>query len=103
MGRGKGGYVNAAKYWTPLKAAQARKTAIHTAANDLFFHTMRGMIHVFWSFSCRRSQNRKAGNRIALIIVNVIGTAPIHFPGLSATILSIVSVSDFLTVRKKKR
>jgi hypothetical protein len=91
---GRGKYVSAAKYWTPLKAAQARKTATQTAAKDLFFHTMRGMIHVFWSFSCLLSQSKKAGNRIALMIVKVIGTGPIHFPGLSATILLLVPISD---------
>jgi hypothetical protein len=86
-----GRYVNAAKYWTPLKAAQAIKTATHTAAKDLFFHTIRGIIHVFWSFSRLRSHNRKAGNRTTLITVNVIGIGATHFPGPSATILESVS------------
>src|SRR5437868_14690511 len=87
----RGRYVKAAKYCTPLNAAQAMKTAAHTAAKDLFFQTISGIIQVFCSFSCRLSHNRKAGNKTTLSTVKVIGIGETHFAGLSATILSSVS------------
>src|SRR5579862_3291579 len=86
-------YVKAAKYCTPLNAAQAIKTAAHTAAKDLFFQTISGIIHVFCNVSCRLSHNRKAGNKTTLITDKMIGTGATHFAGLSATIL-FVNISD---------
>ena len=82
-------YVRVAKYCTPLKAAQAKKTATQTATKDRFFQTTSGIIQVFCSFSCRRSQNRKVGNKTTAKTVKVIGVGETNDPGDSATILLI--------------
>jgi hypothetical protein len=84
-------YVRVAKYCTPLKAAQAKKTATQTAANDLFFHTTSGMIHAFCNFSCRLSQRRKAGNNITAKTVKLIGTGLTNELGESATTLQLLN------------
>jgi hypothetical protein len=84
-------YVRVAKYWTPLKAAQAKKTAIQTAAKDLFFQTISGIMHVFCNFSCRPSQSRKAGNKTTAIVVKTMGTGFTNNFGASATILLLGS------------
>jgi hypothetical protein len=82
-------YVRVAKYCTPLKAAQAKKTATQTPTKDRFFQTRSGIIQVFCSFCCRRSQSRKAGNKTTAKTVKAIGVVETNDPGDSAIILPI--------------
>jgi hypothetical protein len=82
-------YVRVAKYCTPLKAAQAKKTATQTPTKDRLFQTRSGIIQVFCSFSCRRSQNRKVGNKATAKTVKAIAEVETNDPGDSAIILPI--------------
>ena len=81
--------MRVAKYWTPLKAAHAMKTATQTAAKDLFFQTYRGIIHVLPAVSNILSQYKNAGNNTVAKHVKAIGTGLTNAFGDSATILPV--------------